>query len=210
MHLGLANRITLGRGIATLVVWALLAIGAHHPSSTLWTVAFVLFVITAVGDVFDGMIARRLGEVTVFGRILDPLVDKYLTMGSMILLLGVPTSQPWLPTWMVAVIFAREMLVTTLRSAVEATGRSFQAVRIGKFKMMTQCIAVGGVMTIPLQWGWAHLPIPALDGAPILIAPWSLTHVAVWVATILTAWSGFVYVARAIRLLSDVSDDATA
>ncbi len=199
--MGWANRITIGRGICTLVVWVLIAIGTHHPSTTLWTVTFALFTLAAATDFVDGMVARRLGEVSVLGRNLDPLVDKFLTIGSMVLLLGVPGAQAEMPAWMVAIFLARELLVTTLRSSVEAQGGNFQAVAIGKYKMTLQCLAAGAVMSRPFHWPWGHDPLPFLDWLPTIVAPWSLTQLFIWAALIVTVYSGFVYVARAIAML---------
>lgn len=199
--MGWANRITIGRGICTLVVWVLIAVGASSPSNGLWMTAFLLFSLAAATDFVDGMVARRLGEVSQLGRNLDPLVDKLLTIGAMTLLLGVPGAAEVLPAWMVALFLARELVVTTLRSSVELHGGNFQAVAIGKYKMTLQCLAVGAVLTRPLDWGWAHDGLPFLSGLPVLVAPWSITHILVWVALLVTVYSGFVYVARAARML---------
>ncbi|MDJ0974337.1 MAG: CDP-alcohol phosphatidyltransferase family protein [Planctomycetota bacterium] len=199
--MGWANRITIGRGICTIVVWVLIVVGTFHPSDGLWWTAFLLFALAAVTDFVDGMVARRLGEVSQLGRNLDPLVDKLLTIGAMTLLLGVPGAQAVLPAWMVALFLMRELVVTTLRGSVESHGGNFQAVTIGKYKMTLQCLAAGGVMALPLHWPWAHDPIPFLDWLPVVVAPWSLTHLIVWIALVITVYSGFVYVARAIRML---------
>jgi phosphatidylglycerophosphate synthase len=71
--MGWANRLTIGRGILSLVLWALLHVigDGHEHDSTLWWAAFGLFTVTAFTDVLDGWLARRYGEVSVFGRIAD-------------------------------------------------------------------------------------------------------------------------------------------
>lgn len=206
-EMGWANRITVGRGVCTLVVWVLLIAGTYAPATWIWMTAFVLFAIAAATDKLDGAVARRLGEVSQLGRVLDPLVDKLLTIGSMVVLLGVPVAGTYIPAWMVVVMLGRELLVTTLRAAVEAHGGNFQAVQIGKVKMAIQCIAVGGAIAAPLWWAWAHDGLPFLEGLPPLGAPWSIVHLLAWAATIVTVLSGWIYTARAIRLLK--SDPAT-
>ena len=200
--MGWANRITVARGFCTLAVWALIVWGTWHPSQTLWNVTLALFVLAAATDFVDGMVARRLGEVSVFGRIVDPLVDKLLTIGSMVLLLGVDAARVTLPAWAVALMLGRELLVTTLRSAIESKGANFQALAIGKYKMTLQCVAVGAVFGAMLGWPLARSPIGLFDGVPG--GPWNLAYLLVIAATLLTAWSGGVYIARAVRALRAV------
>ena len=89
--IGLANKITMARAVLTLGVWGALAyareVPALHEDSTFWFVLSITFVITATTDILDGYLARRWGDVSLFGRVMDPLVDKMLTLGSMIVLL---------------------------------------------------------------------------------------------------------------------------
>lgn len=195
--MGWANRITIARGVCTAVVWVLLVQCARAPSPTLWWTALVLFTLAAATDFVDGMVARKLGQVSVFGRIVDPLVDKLLTIGSLVLLLGVDEAREVLPAWAVALMLAREMLVTTLRSTIESQGANFQAVTIGKYKMAVQCVAVGAVMAYALGW-----PMVTRDLLPDLPgAPWNVASILVVVATLLTVYSGYVYVQRAVSAL---------
>lgn len=208
--MGWANRITVGRGICTLVVWVLIVIGTDGESQWVWTPAFLLFALAAATDKLDGAVARRLGEESQLGRVLDPLVDKFLTIGCMVLLLGIPTAAAVIPAWMAVLMLGRELLVTTLRAAVESHGGNFQAVQIGKVKMTMQCIAVGGGIAAQFPWPWAHEGMAFLDGLPTLGVPWSFAHLLAWVALIVTVLSGWIYTQRAIAMLSSTpgSDDA--
>ena len=178
--------------------------GSPSGSETLWLVTFILFTLAAATDFVDGMVARKLGEVSVFGRIVDPLVDKLLTIGSMVLLLGVDGAQALLPAWAVALMLGRELLVTSLRSAVEANGLNFQAIAIGKYKMTVQCIAAGSVMTVMMGWDWVTDPIPALDWLPG--GPWNTSYTIVMFATALTVLSGVLYTQRAASMLRGRTD----
>ena len=196
---GWANRITIARGFvaaALCVVLHLLAVGlravgdAHD--GTLWTVAFVLFVVGAVTDVLDGWIARHRGEVSVFGRIADPFVDKILILGSGIFLVSIPGITAVLPAWVVAAILAREMLVTALRGAIEGRGTNFQAGPWGKIKMILQCVAIGGVVLYGAGVSWV---------ATRVIGELSLVRVVVYVCAAVTIVSGVEYAVRAYRLL---------
>ena len=105
--MGWANRITLARSVLTLVVWALILYADCSGAPWAWYAACALFILAALSDFVDGMLARRLQEVSVFGRIADPLVDKMLTIGTLIMLLGVAELHRWLPAWAVALIFTR-------------------------------------------------------------------------------------------------------
>lgn len=196
--MGWANRITLLRAVLTLVLWAVLAVTAPRPGPGTWWFAFALFLVTALTDVVDGIVARRFGEVSVFGRLADPLVDKLLVLGTMIALLAIDDVRPVLPAWAVALMLAREFVVTALRGAVEGRGVPFQAAPIGKAKMLLQSIAVGAVL---LHGAGVALARQELALGPL--GPWSVAQVVVLLATLLTVVSGIDYSARAARLLRD-------
>jgi CDP-diacylglycerol--glycerol-3-phosphate 3-phosphatidyltransferase len=146
------NRITAMRFLGALALFAIFALhGSDSPadlaaSRTLLQSAFWLFVITAASDVLDGYLARRGNQITAFGRIADPFVDKVLVMGAMVFLAVMPWSRPWFPAWIVVVILAREFLVTGIRGYVESLGSQFPADWFGKVKMVMQCSAVGVVL----------------------------------------------------------------
>ena len=199
MRMGWANRLTVARGVLSLVLWGLLhVIGyGHEDDATLWWTAFGLFAVTAFTDVLDGWLARHFHEVSQFGRIADPLVDKLLILGSALFLLPIDHMSLYLPPSVVGVMLLRELLVTTLRAQVEASGVNFQARTWGKWKMLAQCVAVGGVMWAGAGVAWCRSPVwdlagpPAVRGQPTL--PWVLSVVA----ALVTAASGVEYVVRA-------------
>ncbi len=191
--MGWANVITVGRGLLTIAVWVLTAC-AEGGAATCWGWAFALFVLAAVTDLLDGAVARRLGQVSVFGRIADPLVDKLLVLGTMTVLVAIPEARAVLPVWVVLLVLARELLVTSLRAAVESEGASFQAAFWGKLKMLSQCVALGAVLLHQAGLGWVRAGQPWLGGL-------SLAHAAVLLAAALTALSLVDYLRRARRLL---------
>ena len=197
--MGWANRITICRGGMTLGVWVLLAL-AESGSDALWTLAFWLFVLTAVSDALDGFVARRLKEESVFGRIADPMVDKLLVLGTMVFLLGMTGVPAVMPAWTVAVMLAREFLVTAIRGAAEGRGINFQAVMWGKWKMVLQCVAVGAVICHRAGVGWTRAEIPLLAFLPGEAGTWSFAHASVWAATLVTGASGIAYARRAFEV----------
>lgn len=191
--MGWANLITVGRGVLAAVVWALTQ-HAEVGGPGWWWAAFLLFAFTAATDVLDGAVARHLGQVSVFGRIADPLVDKLLVLGTMVVLVAVPGVRAVLPVWVVLLVFARELLVTALRAAVEKKGESFSAAFSGKVKMLAQCVAVSAVFLCQAGVGWLCVPLDVLGGAPV-------AYLFVLVAAFVTALSLVDYVRRAARSL---------
>lgn len=203
--IGLANRITVARAVLTIGIWGMLAYARIHAPTqadpTWWWVLMVLFFVTAVTDILDGYLARRFGDESLFGRVVDPLVDKMLTLGCMILLLGMPWVPDVMHPWMVALMLLREMLVTTLRAVAEARGVAFPAVAIGKLKMFVQCVAVTALLAMPLGWGWLTAEIPPLAFLSTERSPFHLARLLAVLATLLTVLSGVVYLVRAVRAL---------
>jgi CDP-diacylglycerol--glycerol-3-phosphate 3-phosphatidyltransferase len=202
--MGWANRLTLLRGVLALVLWAILGLIGHervHQEGAWWWLAFAVFFVAAATDGLDGWIARRLGEVSTFGRIADPLVDKILILGSLLFLIGVPEVAPdVLPPWTAAVILFRELIVTGLRSEVERVGVNFQAATAGKAKMVLQCVAVGSVLLYMADFWFLRAPFPKFHGvAPPGTVAWP--YVFCVIAAVVSAYSGIDYVRRAISAL---------
>ena len=150
--------------------------------------ATIVFALAAGTDWLDGYWARKYGQVTNLGRILDPFVDKIIVCGTFIFLAAVPGSG--VRAWMVVVIVGRELLVTALRSFLEGEGADFSAQLSGKLKMAVQCLAAT-ISLIALYQGSGDRP-PGLE--------WAL-DITVWSAVALTIYSGAAYVYRAIGLL---------
>jgi CDP-diacylglycerol--glycerol-3-phosphate 3-phosphatidyltransferase len=118
-------------------------------------IAFIIFVIAGLTDMFDGLVARKLNVASKFGRMVDPLADKILICGSFVIfaLIGQPKlfeftkAQNAAIQWgFAAVIIAREAFVTILRHYSEARGIKFPATFSGKIKMFVQAFAVGTVV----------------------------------------------------------------
>ena len=143
-----------------------------------FTIALVMFIVISLMDVIDGWWARRAGCVTELGRVLDPLADKVLILGTFIFLSVIQDSQ--VETWMVLVIAGREGLITVLRHFFEQRSVNFSASTSGKMKMLLQSIAVA-------------LSLLALArGTPGFVAA-----VAVYTAVVATVVSGLIYLYRA-------------
>lgn len=174
--LNIANILTVSRLVLVPVFLMTLFAGDGH--STGWRmVAFVVFAIASITDHVDGQLARKLGLVTDFGKVIDPIADKALT-GAALFGLSALGELPW---WVTLTIAARELLVTLLRFWVIRYG-VIAASYGGKVKTFAQIIAIGLYL----------LPLPAaLD--PVLWA-------AMGLALGLTVVTGVDYVVRAVRL----------
>lgn len=186
--LNLPNQVTYLRILGAIVMFV--AIVWEY-----YLVAFVLFALAAATDWLDGYFARKYGQVTVLGRILDPFADKVIICGTFIFLAAVPqmAKVPWgLRPWMVVVMVGRELLVTAIRSFIEEEGFDFSAALSGKLKMVLQCLAAPACLFY-LYW-WSHYQtVPAwVSGTMALL---------VWGAVLQTVYSGLIYVVAAIRLV---------
>ncbi|NLI95903.1 MAG: CDP-diacylglycerol--glycerol-3-phosphate 3-phosphatidyltransferase [Synergistaceae bacterium] len=138
-------------------------------------IAGAVFILAALTDTADGYIARKHGIVTNLGKFIDPLADKVLITAALVGLVELQR----IPAWMVVLILAREFLVTGLRMIAAAEGVVLAASRGGKAKTVSQIIAI--VMMI------FDLP---------------LARSAMWVALLLTVWSGMDYLMKGWSLLS--------
>ncbi len=178
--MNLPNQITVGRFVLAVIFLVLLAaadVQRRDQQRLLFHCAFWLFVVAGSTDWLDGYLARRQNQITAFGRILDPFVDKILVIGGFILLMGdgfrdaAGRNVTGLAAWMVVVIVARELLVSGLRGFSEAKGRAYAANWWGKIKMVLQSLTVGWIIGSVGPWpgvGWIMACRPYLIWATVL------------------------------------------
>lgn len=136
-----------------------------------------LFLLAAVMDFFDGFLARRRQQVTRLGTLLDPAADKILVSAAYISLVELDPAV--VPSWMVVVIVAREFAVTALRSFAAAENLVIPAGWSGKLKTTLQIISIALLIIYNQLGEFRHL-------API----------SLWVALVVTAYSGIEYFVR--------------
>src|SRR3954465_13265693 len=195
------NVLTIARLVLSVVCFVTLTLGWFLPS-------LVLFAIAAGTDWVDGFYARRYGQITQLGRILDPFADKIIICGTFTFLAAVPpdfgsrgldasASEIW--AWMAVVVVAREILVTALRSFFEEHGSDFSAKWSGKWKRVFKCAAVA--MSLWRLWSYQFGSRRMSWGVtPPASITWTL-RLLVWTAVIMTIYSGWVYVRRALDLM---------
>lgn len=122
------------------------------------TVGVAIFLIAAATDWLDGFLARRRGEVTTLGTLLDPIADKLLTSSAFISLVELGLA----PAWMVVVIVGREFAVSGMRSVAAARGFVMAASHWGKFKTAFQVVAIVLLILTPSLEPWGGLGVAAL------------------------------------------------
>jgi CDP-diacylglycerol--glycerol-3-phosphate 3-phosphatidyltransferase len=101
-------------------------------------VAVIIFLVAATTDALDGYLARKRGEVTTLGTLLDPIADKLLTVSAFIALVELQLA----PAWMIVVIVGREFVVSGMRSIAASRGLVIAASRWGKYKTISQVVAI--------------------------------------------------------------------
>jgi CDP-diacylglycerol---glycerol-3-phosphate 3-phosphatidyltransferase len=151
----LPNHLTASRFVLGLVLFALIEL---RDTFDVWGWCFVVFAVAAATDWLDGYFARRQGIVSSLGRNLDPLVDKVVVCGAYIFLLPLGLERAGLAPWMVTVVVARELIITSLRGFLESQGATFGADWLGKVKMGLQCGALFAIFAAleALRPGWSQ------------------------------------------------------
>lgn len=183
-----ANLLGIARILSTPVVVGLILVAAPG----LGIIAFVLFGLAAFTDFLDGWVARARGEVSPLGVFMDLTADKVLVAGVLVAMVEVGL----LPTWMVATILVRELVIAGVRQIAAAENVVIAARALGKAKTLT---TLAGMAVLLL----AH---DAATGGPLAstgIGP-GAELVGFWVmvlATVLTVVSGWDYLRGALPLL---------
>lgn len=115
-----------------------------EPSRASLNIAAVIFVLAAITDYADGILARRYAAITDFGKLFDPLADKILVMAALVMLVSVrdETCVPLVPGWMVVLVLAREFWVTGLRAFAAKDGTVVSAKSGGKVKSFLQMVSI--------------------------------------------------------------------
>ena len=201
----LPNLITAGRVAATpLVAWLLL-----RPEAESRFLAFGLFVVAALSDLWDGYLARRRGLITTFGKLVDPVADKLLLVATLVPLYvittrGLPLAELPLfgvvPLWVVLVLLGREALVTILRVVAARRGKVVPARNIGKRKTVAQNIFIGaGILWVAFRTPGFSVPQGAAWSTFERFHAW-FTTAFLTVALVLTVVSLAIYLRAFSRI----------
>ncbi|MEK9772389.1 MAG: CDP-diacylglycerol--glycerol-3-phosphate 3-phosphatidyltransferase [Opitutae bacterium] len=139
--MNLPNLLTLSRIPLMVIVVALLHPWNGEPIPWASTIALLMFLFGALTDWLDGWLARRLGQVSDFGKFMDALVDKIFTMGTFVSLLALGIVGLW-ALFPILLILAREFLITGLRLVAAAQGKTLAAEKAGKVKTVMQITSI--------------------------------------------------------------------
>lgn len=207
MYRQLPNALTVLRLILAAVFFILLnqyryGTGDSVVGGTWLLVATGLFILAAITDYFDGYLARKWKVETSFGRIMDPFCDKVLVLGAFIYLSGprfvIPqavergdffTMITGIYPWMVVLMLARELLVTSIRGEMESQGVQFGAKLSGKLKTILQLVAIPIILLI--VWYDPYMPGHTWMGY--------IRDALVYAIVLVTVVSGWPYVLAAVK-----------
>jgi CDP-diacylglycerol--glycerol-3-phosphate 3-phosphatidyltransferase len=202
--MNLANKLTMGR-IVVIPFFILFMFMGNIPARV---AAFLIFILAALTDLYDGIVARHREEVTNFGKFIDPLADKLIVSAALISF--VQLRELSIPAWMVILIISREFIITGLRSVAASRGTIIPASLSGKFKTTSQMAVIITILIILIinavlknYWhvtpvelqnflGWRRILGYILNRGPY----WLMLLV-----TILTVISGFNYIFRNKHIL---------
>jgi CDP-diacylglycerol--glycerol-3-phosphate 3-phosphatidyltransferase len=181
----LPNSITFSRICSIpLLIWILSSNQFHSVNGEQELLASALFVLASMTDGIDGYLARKRGQITTMGILLDPLADKLLIAAAFVTL--VQFNPALVPAWIAVVIIGREFLVSGLRSIAASEGFTIEASELGKFKMLVQIISVVAVI---LDHRWQEWPIYGHYFFPV---HW-FARLAIWFMVVLSLISALDY-----------------
>src|SRR5947208_11748276 len=151
----LPNSISLPRIFSIpLLIWIFSTSRFHGTGGEKELLASALFIAASITDGIDGYLARKRGQITTIGMLLDPLADKLLIAAAFVTL--VQFNPSLVPAWVAVVIIAREFLVSGLRSIAASEGFTIEASDLGKFKMNVQIVSVITAI-LDHHWQWWSL-----------------------------------------------------
>jgi cardiolipin synthase len=171
--------------IARIAIIPLFVAGFYVSGDLGRWVAFGLFVIAAITDAVDGIIARRWQAESSLGRMLDPIADKLIVAAALLMLASDGTLEGvnLIPA---LVILCREILVSGLREFLAEAAVSLPVTSVAKFKTVMQMIAIAAL-------------IAARPGEHILAGVTGASLIALWIAAGLTVYTGYAYLRAGLR-----------
>ncbi len=192
--MNIANKITISRIVLTFVFMIFLSMNGLWPK----IITLLVFMIAALTDFLDGRIAQKRNMVTDFGKLMDPIADKILVLSAFIAFVQMQI----IASWMVLIIFSREILVTSLRLFALNKGKVLSAGRSGKHKTFFQMVLIFLILGFILlkeirkafyTWNpsWENSFRLGIDAI-------------MWVVVILTLYSGISYLWENRKVITNI------
>ncbi len=175
--MNIANKITLFRVFLVPVFMIVLYSDLNNSQ----TIAGLIFVFASLTDTLDGYLARSRNLVTNFGKFVDPLADKVLVSAALISLVDIGK----IPGWIVVVIIAREFTITGFRILAASDGITIAASSLGKFKTITQFLAI--ILVLFNNFPFGSIPVD---------------RIMLYLALIFTVLSGVDYIYKNKQVLN--------
>lgn len=180
--LNLPNSITLSRiGCIPVFIWVL-STSIFHPG-TQELVAAAIFSVASITDGLDGYLARKHGQISSVGMLLDPMADKLLIASGLIMLVRITPN--FMPPWIAVLVLGREFLITGLRSVAATQGFTIQARELGKLKMVVQIVAIVATIFAHrwVEWNWFGF----------IVGVHLIARMAIWFMLVVTVLSAVDY-----------------
>lgn len=174
----LPNILSLFRLIISPVFFILLI----SENSSLILLAYILYIVGAISDYLDGLLARRYNAMTKFGNFFDPLADKFLTSFAFV---GFAVMQI-IPTWMVIVVIFRDTFTTVIRIYQFESKTGLITSQFAKWKTFLQMIFIFGLLTLILIFNLELINLSRDNYLNILSSPWIdyfmgfITLISIW------------------------------
>lgn len=171
--MNLANKITILR-IFMIPVFVIVLM---QNTDQMFMIAGFIFIIASLTDFLDGYIARSRNMITKFGKFMDPLADKLLTMAAFISFVELQL----MPSWIVIIIIARELTISVFRAIAASDGVVLAAGKLGKYKTATQMLCI--IVFCFNNYPFSVLSIP-------------MDQILLYVCALLTVISGYDYIIK--------------
>lgn len=173
MKLNLANKLTLSRILLVPVFMVVYLVKLPYNNYT----AAGIFIVAAITDSIDGYIARSRNQVTNFGKFMDPIADKLLVVAALLCLV----ERGSVSSWIAMIIISREFIVSGIRLVAAAEGIVIAASKLGKFKTITQVVAIVVILINNFPFYFINIPVD---------------RILLWIAVIFTVVSGVEYIVK--------------
>lgn len=177
--MNIANKITLFRVLLVPIFMVVL----YSDMNNSHIIAGLIFIFASLTDALDGYLARSRNLVTNFGKFIDPLADKVLVSAALITLVEFGK----IPGWIVVIIIAREFTITGFRIIAASDGVTIAASSLGKFKTITQLLAV--ILILFNNFPFSNMNIP-------------IDQIMLYLALIFTVLSGVDYIYKNRKVLN--------
>ena len=181
------NKLTVLRMILAPVF---LAVFLAQSIPYLYWWAVLVFSAAAITDAVDGKLARKNDQITVFGKLLDPVADKMLTTAALLGFMQVGLCN----IWIVMIVLTREFAVTSVRLIASAEGVVIPANIWGKLKTVSQMTFTIVIMLLAAVQEMGLLPA----SFPLAL----ISNILLWITAVLTVVSGVIYLMRSTKIIT--------